>query len=237
MECRHSHDDQPVPQCSVRRFLRSDRSRAPIFTVDVRRVSVARVSVGGPATSDSSTRRETPRNGTRRRSNILRVLLDTTRTASCRDNSRARGPTTRFHGSHVTSGCIEAEEKGDKVRARRSSRKRNDRLAATADYKCNRCVICVICRVVTATAAETALITSSAALAAESPAGARSRALSLPLFLSRSLPLPFSFSFLAVGVAVPSPGARRPRDARETGTVVWARPIRAGRRTSRAFRG
>lgn len=82
---------------------------------------------------------------------------------------------------------------------------------------------------VTATAAETALITSSAALAAESPAGTHSPSFSL----FRSISLSLSLSFL--GVAVPPPGARRPRNVRRTGTVVWSRPIRAGRRTSRVF--
>jgi len=84
---------------------------------------------------------------------------------------------------------------------------------------------------VTATAAETALITSSAALAAESPAGGLSI---LPLSLSLSLSL--YLSFLALGIAVPPPGAHRPRNASKTGTVAWVQPIRVSRRTSRAFR-
>lgn len=53
----------------------------------------------------------------------------------------------------------------------------------------------------------------------------------LPLSLSFSLSRSLSFH----GVAVPPPGARRPRNIRRTGTVVWSRPIRASRRTSRVF--
>lgn len=115
-------------------------------------------------------------------------------TLSCHRLHRPISRRFTGNGSARTPAPRVTRRKGDKVGARGSPRKRNDGRRWSTNVIG---VICVICRVVTATAAETALITSSAALTAESPAAGRdpfSFSLHLSLFPSLSLSQPLSFS-------------------------------------------